>query len=93
MCRYAVENDHKTFSRTNPVVVRTNCPNGKFHHHFRKDPTMLALSRLAQEGLIIKAGDETIRVVVLKIKGHRVTLGVEADKKVKIVREELTSYK
>jgi len=54
---------------------------------------MLALSRLAQEGLIIKAGDETIRVVVLKIKGHRVTLGVEADKKVKIVREELTSYK
>lgn len=47
---------------------------------------MLVISRKAQER--IKIGDN-IEVVVTRIKGGRVQIGIQADKSVKVLRGEL----
>lgn len=47
---------------------------------------MLVLSRKLNE--VIKIGDD-VRVVLLKVKGDTVRIGVEAPKHVKILREEI----
>lgn len=47
---------------------------------------MLYLTRNAQQA--IRIGDD-ITVVVLKIKGNQVILGIEAPKEVVVLREEL----
>lgn len=49
---------------------------------------MLVLSRKVQEEIVI--GD-AIRVVVLKVEGNRVRLGIEAPEGVKLLRGELVS--
>ena len=48
---------------------------------------MLVLSRKEGERIVI--GDN-ITLVVTKVSGNRVTIGIEAPKDVKVVREELT---
>jgi carbon storage regulator len=48
---------------------------------------MLVLTRLAGESIIIDGG---IVVTVLSIAGGKIQLGIEAPKKTRIVREELT---
>ena len=47
---------------------------------------MLVLSRKAEQGIIIA---ETIRVVVLGVRGNRVKLGLEGPDNVPIHREEI----
>lgn len=47
---------------------------------------MLVLSRKENESLVIGDG---IKVTVLKIKGNRITIGIEADRNVRVVRGEL----
>ncbi len=47
---------------------------------------MLVLSRKEGERIVI--GDD-ITVVITKVHGNRVTLGIEAPKHVRVVREEL----
>lgn len=47
---------------------------------------MLVLSRKENESLVIGNG---IKVTVLKIKGNRITIGIEADRDVRVVRGEL----
>jgi carbon storage regulator len=51
---------------------------------------MLVLSRNVGERLVI--GDN-ITIIVSKIVGNRVTIGIEAPKDVKVMREELTDSK
>jgi carbon storage regulator len=53
---------------------------------FREERTMLVLSRKVGERLVI--GDN-VTVVVNKVAGNRVTLGVEAPDDVRIIRGEL----
>ncbi len=50
---------------------------------------MLVLSRKVGEELVI--GDN-VRVVVFRVTGNRVTLGIEAPNDVRIVRVELELY-
>lgn len=49
---------------------------------------MLVLSRKAGEKIVI---GENIAVVVMRVAGNRVTLGIEAPEQFKIVRGELDS--
>jgi carbon storage regulator len=49
---------------------------------------MLVLSRKEGERLVI--GDD-ITIVVSKVNGNRVSIGIEAPRDVRIVREELTT--
>jgi carbon storage regulator len=50
---------------------------------------MLVLSRKVGQRLVIGGG---ITVVVKRIAGHRVTLGIEAPETVKIIRGELPAF-
>ncbi len=50
---------------------------------------MLVLSRFVNESIIIETPTYTIRVLVVRIAGDKVRLGIEADDDVRIVREEL----
>ena len=47
---------------------------------------MLVLNRREGEGVII---DDDIKIVVLKVKGRQVKIGIEAPKDTKIAREEI----
>ena len=47
---------------------------------------MLVLNRKEGEGVII---DDNIKIVVLKVKGRQVKIGIEAPKDTKIAREEI----
>lgn len=47
---------------------------------------MLALSRKRDEAIVL---DNGVRIEVIKVSGTRVTLGVEAPRDVRILREEL----
>ena len=51
---------------------------------------MLVLSRKEDEAIIIKLpnGDQ-IDVIVIRINGNQVKVGVDADERINIVREEL----
>ena len=54
--------------------------------HGKKEFAMLVLSRKMDEQIVI--GDE-IRITVLRVKGDRVKLGIQAGNNVKIMRGEL----
>jgi carbon storage regulator len=51
---------------------------------------MLVLNRKEGEGVII---DDNIKIVVLKVKGRQVKIGIEAPKDTKIAREEIADNK
>lgn len=50
---------------------------------------MLALTRGVNESIFIKDANDIIRIMVTRIQGKRVRLGVDAPPEVKIYREEL----
>jgi carbon storage regulator len=50
---------------------------------------MLVLSRKKDEKIVIKLGEQTIEVRVLKIEGQKVRLGVDAPESVAVHREEV----
>ena len=50
---------------------------------------MLVLSRLETERIVLKTSDGPITVIVAKINGNRVKIGIEAPKSVTILRSEL----
>lgn len=50
---------------------------------------MLVLSRKKDEEIILKVGDETIRISMVKIESHRARIGIEASKNVIVLRGEL----
>lgn len=50
---------------------------------------MLVLSRKVGERIIIGEGANQITLVVVRIKGNRVTLGIEAGDHIHIIRGEL----
>jgi carbon storage regulator len=47
---------------------------------------MLALSRKNGEAIVL---DQNVRIVVVKVSGSKVILGVEAPDHIKVLREEL----
>ena len=49
---------------------------------------MLVLNRKEGESVVI---DDNIKVVVLKVKGRQVKIGIEAPRDTKIAREELAN--
>lgn len=53
---------------------------------------MLVLTRREGDAIRISAGDELIRVRLLKIKGNTVRVGIIANKNVKILRDELDEH-
>lgn len=55
---------------------------------------MLCLSRKVNEKLVIRTpSGECIRVLVVRVEGHKVKLGVEADCSVSVDREEIDRRK
>ena len=50
---------------------------------------MLVLSRRRSERLVVMMGGEIVTIEILKIKGARVRLGIEAPKHIAVHREEL----
>ena len=55
---------------------------------------MLVLTRKPEEKIVISIGQqEQIVVTILKIQGGKVSLGIEADKKWEILRQELIEPK
>lgn len=50
---------------------------------------MLVLKRRVDQSLVVTIQGHSMRIKVINISGHYVTLGFEADTKVKILREEL----
>jgi carbon storage regulator CsrA len=50
---------------------------------------MLILTRKENESIVIQAGGETIVVRLIRIEGSRARVGIEADERVSIMREEL----
>lgn len=50
---------------------------------------MLVLSRKKDEEIILKIGEETIQISIVKIESHRARIGIEASKNVLILRGEL----
>ncbi len=53
--------------------------------HQRKGSQVLILSRKPGEGIVI---DETITVKVVRVKGNRVRIGVQASEDMRVVRGE-----
>lgn len=53
---------------------------------------MLILSRRKDDELIFFVGDEEIVVRILKFKGQKVTIGIQAPKSVTITRKESPKY-
>jgi len=47
---------------------------------------MLVLSRKADESIVI---DERITITVLEVRGNQIRLGIEAQREISIMREEL----
>ncbi len=54
---------------------------------------MLVLSREKSGAVIVRCGEQVIRVVVVELRGNRVRLGFEADKAISIDREEVDNAK
>lgn len=50
---------------------------------------MLVLSRLPQEGIILRTSDGEIRIIVKSVSGPRVAIGIEAPGAVKVLRDEI----
>jgi carbon storage regulator len=53
---------------------------------------MLVLSRKTDETVVIGEGDSQVVLVITRISGNRVTLGLQAARHVKIIRGELDRY-
>lgn len=53
---------------------------------------MLVLSRKTDETVVIGEGDSQVVLVITRISGNRVTLGLQAARHVKIIRGELERY-
>lgn len=51
---------------------------------------MLVLSRKVGDKILVGEGDAAVTVEVLEIRGGVVRLGVVADRKIPVLREELT---
>jgi len=55
---------------------------------------MLVLTRKPEEKIVISIGtEEEIVITILRIQGGKVSLGIEADKKWEILRQELIEPK
>jgi carbon storage regulator CsrA len=54
---------------------------------------MLILGRKVDQAILIGEGDQQIRVLVVRIRGDEVRIGIDAPKEVPIVREELEEPK
>lgn len=50
---------------------------------------MLILTRKENESIVIQAGGDTIIVRIIRLEGSRARVGIEAAKRVSIMREEL----
>lgn len=50
---------------------------------------MLVLTRRPKESIIIGQGKNKAEVRILDVKGNQVSIGIDADPSVKILREEL----
>ena len=50
---------------------------------------MLVLTRKKNERIVIQSGDDEIVVVVGKVQGNKVSVGIEAPKHVSILRGEV----
>lgn len=59
----------------------------KTGHNIGKETSMLVLTRIAGERVII--GDEEIVITVLNVKGNQVRLGIDAPRSVGVHREEI----
>jgi carbon storage regulator len=60
--------------------------------HFTEEP-MLVLTRKTDEAILIGEGDQQVRVLIVRIRGDEVRIGIDAPKEVPIVREELEEPK
>lgn len=50
---------------------------------------MLVLTRKTEEKITIGQGDSKVVVTILKIQGDKVSVGIEADKRTPVFRNEL----
>lgn len=50
---------------------------------------MLVLTRKKGEEIKIQCGDETIRVVLVRVKGSTAQIGVDAVQEVRVIRSEI----
>lgn len=50
---------------------------------------MLVLTRKSEQKIIIGKGDDAIEIVVLKISGEQVSLGIKAKPHIRVLRKEL----
>jgi carbon storage regulator CsrA len=55
----------------------------------RMEASMLVLSRKKDEEIILKVGDEIIRISMVAVESHRARIGINASKNVIVVRGEL----
>jgi sRNA-binding carbon storage regulator CsrA len=55
----------------------------------RMEAYLLVLSRKKDEEIILKVGEETIRISLVKIESHRARIGIDASQNVVILRGEL----
>jgi carbon storage regulator CsrA len=61
-------------------------------NHFTEEP-MLILGRKVDQAILIGEGDQQVRVLIVRIRGDEVRIGIDAPKEVPIVREELEERK
>jgi carbon storage regulator len=54
---------------------------------------MLVLTRKTDQAILIGEGDRQIRVLIVRIRGDEVRIGIDAPKEVPIVRVELEERK
>ena len=58
----------------------------------RKELIMLVLSRHRDERIVVKLPDgRVVRITIVEIRGDKAKVGIEADRDIEIVREELLS--
>lgn len=51
---------------------------------------MLTITRRVGESFIIDTGSDIIEIIITELKGSNVRVGINADKKITILRKELT---
>jgi carbon storage regulator CsrA len=52
---------------------------------------MLVITRRPNESIRIDTGSEVINIVIVHIRSNKVRIGVDADKHVRIIREEVAN--
>ena len=50
---------------------------------------MLVITRRPNESIVIDTGSEIINIVIVSIRSNKVRIGVDADKHVRVMREEV----